>query len=210
MKKFIGNLDLKPKQDNWQSVYNSQLYGTFFGVYAKIESEETGNKDVRKITSMTLEVVNYKGELDLGIEDATYIPNGETDLTGGKIFLTVRAMVNNIIDPNSKEVKTQEVSVNGIAGMLFKNGEATIHIKRYLKPIHSEKSESEMPLKEGVFDSEFHYREGKVFEGYTLKPESRTIGGRPTEPETEFIQMSGHAVSGIFCPFAELLLFWIG
>ncbi len=210
MNKLITNLNLNPEETFGQSIYNSQLYGTFFGVYAYIRSEKIDEKK-RIVTSMRLEVINYKGELDLGIEKAVYEPKSGGN--GGNLKLHVRAVIGNSLNSTSRDavVKTKDIEVEGIQGERFEKG-AFINVQRYLKPIHSEKSEGSEPLNEGVFDSEFHYREGTIVEGYTLKPNSTHIGGRPAEASTEFAKNSdiGVTQSGHFCPWAELFLFWFG
>ncbi len=208
MNKLITSLNLDPHESHGQTIYNSQLYGTFFGVYAFIKSKEIdGNNKERRITSLTLEVVNYKGELDLGIEKAVYKSKGPRK--GGTIYLTMRALIGNSLNNNT--AKTEDIEVENIQGELFEKGNY-INVVRYLKPIHSENSEDSTALNEGVFDSEFHYREGKVVKGYTLKPKSINIGGRPTEPKGVFAPNSEAGViqSGIFCPFAELFILWFG
>ena len=210
MDKLITNLNLKPNKNHGQSIYNSQLYGTFFGVYAFLETKETKDTEVREITSMKLQVINYKGELDLGIEEAIYEPNGNAgDFSGGTLRITVKAMVSNAINRN-KKVKTDNIEVQNIAGKQFERGKSFINVKRYVRPIHAEKSKDSIGLKKGVFDSEFHYREGIVFDKeYSLRPESHHIGGRPAEPLTKFADL-GTAASGPFCPFAELFILWFG
>lgn len=211
MNKLITNLNLNPNGSYGQSIYNSQLYGTFFGVYAYIKSTEITEKpEERKINSMTLQVVNYKGELDLGIEKAEFKPN---ESGGGTLYITVRTVVSNVIhnlSGTAKEVKTDQIEVEGINGEICQRG-SFINVVRYLKPIHADKSDSSSALNEGVCDNEFHYREGTVVPKYTLKQKD-VIGGRPTEPQGEFVPNCDVGVmqSGHFCPWAELILFWIG
>lgn len=188
MKKLIGNLNLNHGSHEGQALYHSQLYGTFFGIYAFIESKDAGDK--KAMTSMTLQVINYKGVLNLGIEEAHY---NEGD---GTIDITMRAMSG----------KVDDIPVVGIDKLLVSNGDSLI-VRRYLKPIHSEESKENVALKNGVFDEEFHYREGILENQITLKSEHapNNITGRPTEPEGNF----AHAQSGWYCPRSELVLIWL-
>lgn len=190
MKRLIGNLNLNHGSNEGQSLYHSQLYGTFFGVYAFIESKDAGDKKV--ITSMNLQVINYKGVLNIGIEEAKYNEKSKN------VDIVMRAMSN----------KTGNIPVKGIEKLLVTNGQRLL-VKRYLRPIHSDHSSDEIALSNGVFDSEFHYREGILENQKTLKVDNSDTygGGRPTEPEGEFV--TSKAASGWFCPFAELVLIWL-
>ena len=59
-------LDAKNEQD-YQLIYPSQLYGTFFTVSAKI----TLSKSKKKVTGIDISLVNYKGMYNIGLENST-------------------------------------------------------------------------------------------------------------------------------------------
>lgn len=61
------NLDVTKKSENYQIVYASQLYGTFFGVGAKIDLTD----DCSTITGIHLALNNYKGLYNIGILNHT-------------------------------------------------------------------------------------------------------------------------------------------
>lgn len=186
-----GNLCLtKFKNDEGEEIgqvlYNSQLYGTFFGIYGVVEAEENG--DLYIINSFKLKIVNYKGEINLGLVDAQFVANdvGGKPM-GGTLAITVQGMHTT---PND------ELGVPSLVGEKISKQGASLTVERFLKPLHSNKE----PLKNGVFDSEFHYREGKLISGKTERREF--IAKTPPEK----FQLAT-AASGWSCPFSFLWIF---
>src|SRR5689334_20081329 len=49
-------------------IYASQLYGTFFGIYANFAGDKTASGDYQ-INKITLRLVNYKGAVNIGFTD---------------------------------------------------------------------------------------------------------------------------------------------
>lgn len=144
------NPDLK---DTWQMVYASQLYGTFFAVYAKI----VANKDEKCMNSIDLKLINYKGPINLGIHEATYnvkrkkisiidhMNGNSLTINVLSVTLWIRALTEQ--DGCEKPI-TIEQSIN--------EDETYLEINRKLLPL----SENGNCVVDGVFDSEFYYRDG--------------------------------------------------
>jgi len=134
---FIGNLNLNEK-NCYQVCYSSQLYGTFFSVFAKFDCVKNG-KDYT-LNKIEFKVINYKGILDIGIVNVSGFAPGTKNHT---IKLEVKAMGGN-----------QDITFN-CAGQIVKENDWLI-IERTLLPIHNNTD----PIRNNVFDDEFFYREG--------------------------------------------------
>ncbi|MAW94196.1 MULTISPECIES: hypothetical protein [unclassified Leeuwenhoekiella] len=119
-----------------QLVYASQLYGTFFTVYAKIETTSGEHTKEREIKTITCHIVNYKGAVNIGLEEVIY--NSET----GQIDLHLKALGN-----TSKEKKCKNLNK-------FKKSESQTLVFR--RRLHHLPKESNL----GVFDTEAYYRDG--------------------------------------------------
>lgn len=155
---FIGNIDLS-NSDDYQALYASQLYGTFFSVYGKFtckipaDGETALGKEEYMIDKIDFKIINYKGLLNLGISavnmvnamtyDDVLFENGRPIRSVHKtIELEVQALCENK-DFNYSGLNTK-----------IKRKELLI-LERTLKPIHNG-----MAMENEVFDDEFYYREG--------------------------------------------------
>ena len=79
----------------YQSIYTSQLYGTFFVVYANFKTEENLAKDSYFVKNISLRIMNYKGLINIGIENAVFKPfwnDSQTNSLGGIIILYLKAL----------------------------------------------------------------------------------------------------------------------
>jgi len=138
MKNYYSAFDLSERgQGNFQLVYASQLYGTFFSVYASFETEII--KDECFIKKADFELVNYKGNIDLGLKDITYC---DTE----KLFhIHLQGMLEQRVINDAKAFKK----------LCLKKGQI-LTFKRKLFPF----ADSNTGLSKGVFDSEFYLRDG--------------------------------------------------
>jgi len=155
MKKSFNHYICFSDNTNFQPIYVSQLYGTFFGVFARIDAD-TSHKDHVLLKEMELHLINYKGIIDLGITRAKFHPNYLTDNTtgvkedyGGFIQIEVKAMH----DSTPKELEVCNINKSH----KFPIGEPCLNIERRVAKMHKNSA-----LANGVFDSEFYYREGEI------------------------------------------------
>ena len=142
MDNLIGYINLNDTE-NYQAIYNSQLYGTFFSIYAKFTKVKSAKDDMldhHKLEKIDFKIINYKGLLNIGIVDA-----GDLENLGDKhkIRLQVQALGgSNCISVSCKNYKIKIKDTFIVERELIKmhrNGEA---------------------LYAGLFDDEFYYREG--------------------------------------------------
>lgn len=189
---LISTIDFSEKFDA-QSIYSSQLYGTFFSIYAVIDAEDHIDHYVLK--SIKLYTINYKGVLNLEIENASFEPDKSEDdgsVWKWKLWIEVRV----------KATKLKEYEVKGINNNVFLKSNPNpegpqkhkIFVERFVKPIHDDGK----PLSDGkIFDAEFYYREGIFVEDQAKRkehlPRKWPIGGSETVGS-----------SGYLCPFALL------
>ncbi len=154
---FSAHLDFSNNKE-YQLVYASQLYCTFFMVYAKIDASLTGNDYT--LNSIDLHLINYKGILDLGIRQAVFEwiqDNDNPDIYHAKIKIEVQAMYSS---------SPEDCKVKGInTDHTLKPRNSYLLVDRRLKPMHPENQNGKVMLVNGVFDSEFFYREGDVEDG---------------------------------------------
>lgn len=140
--KYIGNLNLA-NQEDYQAIYASQLYGTFFSVFGKFTCQSVG-KDEYTLDKIEFKIINYKGVINLGISNV----RGIFDIT----------------DTNGNQFKAMNIEIQGLngneefeldcSGVVLKKNELFI-TERTLIKMHSGTA-----LNNGVFDDEFYYREG--------------------------------------------------
>ena len=144
--------------DNFQQVYTSQVYGTFFTVQAKINTlENVQDHPGVFVKSMDFLVVNYRGVLDIGLvkvegpsQFSAMVDDANLDY-GLKIFhLNMRAMC-----PEQQcNVPCYEI-LNLPINQYFEQGDL-LYFSRTLKMLH----DNGRPLDHGIFDTEFFFREG--------------------------------------------------
>lgn len=159
---FSSNLSLSEHDAHrYQLVYATQLYGTLFGVYAKVYSEIEG--DEAFLNRIDFIGINYKGENTITLLDhfdkPVYAENSKTGVRALQLKIEVQAggQHEQNIDPvtlNLAEAYPHE-------RFSFKRGDY-LSIKRVLIPMVTDTS---LPLKErafynGHFDSEFYVRDG--------------------------------------------------
>ena len=191
---LISNLNFSEKKDA-QSIYSSQLYGTFFSVFALVDANKDNGNEYN-LESIHLKIMNYKGVVNLGITKAVFEPNKDIEnRKGGVLKIQVQALHTMDVDLFPVEnCQGQKLNIGG-----------NIQTLRYVKPMHvtdSSRGDSYSnpeQLKNSVFDEEFYYREGKLYDDNMAKKKSHV----PTEWEGSFIF---HEAGGWICPFAWLLI----
>lgn len=175
---LIANINFRNTTD-FQLAYSSQLYGTFFSVFAKVNTTQADDHSYI-LHDIEFTLINYKGLLNLYIRDTKF----KADTKGGEVLLLVQAMSSN----NEKALRLD------CKDTIFKKGNSTLRISRRLKRMHSN-SDNPTALENGVFDEEFYYREGK-FDTANLKK----VSPKPEEWDEPLSVDKGVWI----CPYSEL------
>lgn len=149
--KLVGNVSFK-NQSDFQSIYSSQLYGTFFAVYAKFTLDENDEK----LQTIELALINYKGDYNLGlvenkITEEELVVNEESGMLKFKIH--VRAL--------SKSYGGNTVTLK-LENPIDLSGLDIFFIDRKLYPMHTDKHGNSIGIYNGLFDKEFYYRDGDL------------------------------------------------
>ena len=127
----------------WSLAYVSQVYGTIFGIYTNMETEQ--KKDRFICRRIHLKLGNFKGLVMLGISNVVVTPQPDP-ITGEPMLL---------LDVEVKGLETQREYSVDLSDQLIEVQEGTkIVIQRHLKPMHAS-----TPEYDGLFDTEFYYRD---------------------------------------------------
>jgi len=154
---YSSNIFLHSGEDTrFQFVYGSQLYGTFFGLFAKFKFDIDSSKQSANIKRIDFELINYKGILNIEIESIDVYPNYEEIETKNDVLyidLFVKAGIGDH-KPTIGYTKEFSKSIKVTNGSYFS-------IYRTLLPLKSD-SDSDQNTYKNVYDSEFHERDGKI------------------------------------------------
>ena len=181
---LVNTIDLsnpKPNgSDIYQAIYSSQLYGTFFMVFAKFNTKAVSKG--YEIQSITLRLMNYKGPINIGISRARFFsPMGKKS---GVLKIEVEALSGN----NNMDFTNVKIRAN-----------SKCDITNYIEVERSVKELSH-PLTNQVFDEEFFYREGfkKTGGNFVIKEFKRGAKTRPFNNYDNDTVTGGQG--GILCP----------
>lgn len=151
---FEGYVNLNDN-DKYQPIYASQLYGTFFSVFAKLTTDGT-NKDYYVIKKIDLKLVIYKGIIDIGITQAAFETESQKNKLGEivKINPTINMEVQALYDSEPKDLIVSNIDPT----FKFYKNKDFLRVERKLKRMHGDNR----AIKNGIFDTEFYYREGPL------------------------------------------------
>lgn len=201
------NHDHSLKNENhFQSVYSSQIYGTFFSVYAKfnvdIENSDISNEKYF-VDSIDFTVANYKGILDIGIQDIVspkelmpevnanpQIVQSNRQGTVKAFLLEMRAMGG--LDESGSTQPTYDFHLP--LKMEF-DSDDILYFRRIKLHLHSNNN----PIEKGIFDNEFFFREGPDRKHF--KP--RTAHSDHIRPNLRTENLDLIFNSGALCPKSE-------
>ena len=140
---YSTTLDLTPEApERNQFIYASQLYGTFFAVYAIFHTTKVKDDSNKiKIDKIIFNILNYKGPIDLGITSVNY------DFKEEMFYLHVKALT---------RPETQHECDFGVKGLEVAKGEY-LRFYRELDKMTPDRGDED---KWHVFDSEFYIRDG--------------------------------------------------
>ena len=179
---------------DYQSIYASQLYGTFFAIYGKfhLKSED---ENFYYLDSIDLSIVNYKGLFNILIKDYHFLPNTPNS-NDSTLIIEVRALKGN---------EFQRVDCKG--QRFRKDGSSYLHVDRRVAYLHSRG----VALDSGVYDTEFFYREGVDFDVVpygsngrpNFVPEQK---GRQNEPGLIGANTDPASAAGTKCPKSKNMI----
>ncbi len=159
----------KADESRMQLVYASQVYQTFFCVFGAFDIDRS-ETDALKIKGVYLQLINYKGALNLGItgvsdpQTLSIIRDTKTINTGLQINFKIKAMEESAI---VKYYGFNEAKTLQNANDLF--------FQRVLEPLDTEKTRGITP--NGIFDSEFYERDGLYTRKKTLRLDEDSTEG---------------------------------
>lgn len=188
---IINHICLSPsiaKKDHYQAVLSSQSYGTFYMVYAEFTTTEDVNNYY--IQNIQLKIINYKGIINLGIEDANFKPVFDTinnKSIGGLITISLKAFEKDMFTVSNVD-----------ASHPFPKLGSTLSTNRVILPMHKNNS----PLENAVFDEEFYYRDGinpRANKGLSLQKRVTEIN----LSDEQCIEMMTTEGFSFICPFSK-------
>lgn len=177
---LIGSVNFENTTD-FQSIYASQLYGTFFGIYIKLNEIITG-QDNFYIKNAEFRLLNYKGPINLGITQQVEFKKshqGEYEQwpPGGVFKIEVQAL---------HKKKSYKITTTKDTEYAFAKEGSYLCVDRRVKKMHPDPTHDDpngIPLQNGVFDSEFYFR-GRFERDSSKKNLTPTFIKRDQQPLT--------------------------
>jgi hypothetical protein len=171
-----GNIIISHENNNrFQNLYASQVYGTFFGIYAKFKiADNHSSSEVVFLDEVKLQLKNFKGLLDVGfpknmkpqylIQD---IKNDKHEIIGKRIKIFIKCAylkdttpIITIRGSDLGEIKNgYRIVVERIT--LSLHGHTFEEVAKLVKNADEPQNEIK-PYAGGIFDSEFYYRNGDL------------------------------------------------
>ena len=148
---YSTTISLSPNDnDRYQAVYASQRYGTFFGIFAKFNIEK--KDETILLHHIDLELINYKGILNLsivGVEIDVEAREKKRNIPVILLKVYVMAKIERIETEKRVTLDRPLVIQKGMYFSVFSQ----------VLPL-SGATNKNAPFVKGVFDDEFHYRDG--------------------------------------------------
>lgn len=184
---------------NAQTIYSSQLYGTFFSIHALMDTSTTVIDDYYLINSMKLFVVNYKGILNLGIKQAEFKEvRGSKWAWKLKIEIEVQGFEaldeQDFIIKSAKGKKIRKPKLRKLGKQKSKiTRRSQIFVERYALPVGQPFSEDKK-----IFDSENYFRQGFI------KNMTSAQRKKDHRPSLWLKDKPAQGAGGFVCPLSEL------
>jgi len=180
---YVGNVNLTNHTD-FQAVYFSQLYGTFFGVFCKFDCDENENDANYCLEQVDFRLINYKGPLNLGITKVESKHLHEEDGVFHVVF---------------------KIEVQALGGKLEYPYQCHIDVPKLKSMFHFDRrvlkmKEYSMDQVSSVFDNEFYYREGLIDEGGEYPPRKPPVRQWNDPEESKKLNHTLKLVGGTKCP----------
>ena len=157
---FLSNLNLASSKA--QFIQSGQVYDSTYGIYGSFEVNDEGN-----ISEINLSVINYKGVLELEFNNDFVshcnLSSLETQENENRVYvLTLTTQLRASV--SGETAPTAPVHLDkSMEGFKDIGPDDLIYlvVERKLAPIWG--SETQHPFKNGVFDTEFFYRDGNRY-----------------------------------------------
>ena len=195
---LVLSLSLEPNHNKrMQFVYGSQLYGTFFGVFASFIITN------KKISGVKLQTINYKGIINLGIVGIK-VRTENKDSNNKILYLDFIFKAFQASDKIQSFTFKEEFSVDEIAEVIVSRS-----LQRFTTNVRTGLGDN------NVFDSEFYEKDGLyVREKKNIFDEDLEDWGylpcdnRYVKPETEVEKeiAKGIRTTGGRCPRSRLIV----
>ncbi len=196
---FITKIHLgeKKENENYQCIYSSQMYGTFFSIFALVDTSYNDGDDFYTLKGIDLKIINYKGVVNLGIigaelVDKEFDPDNPNEVTRRLLKIGVKPLLDT---PDDVEVDLKSKNLKCNIG-------SEILVERFLAPMHNDGSTSEA---NGTFDNELFYREGIYKKDSPILRtgyEIRFWKDRNKPPRNGYVK----SIGGWICPFMLLIV----
>lgn len=195
---LITTIDFLERK-NAQTIYSSQLYGTFFSIHALMDTNAKPKANHYLINSMKLFVVNYKGILNLGIKRAEFkaVRNNKWawnlkievevkrfEELEEQDFVVKSAKGNKVLKPKMRKTENKTAEIRR---------RSQIFVERYALPVGKPFSEDKK-----IFDTENYFREGII---NNMASAQRRKDHRPS---LWLMDKPAQAEGGFLCPLSEL------
>ncbi|MGY3792844.1 hypothetical protein [uncultured Aquimarina sp.] len=173
---FSSSFIINEVDDRWQSIASSQNYGTNYGIFAKINAQQSDlGEKYFSIKNIEFKTINYKPTISVGIDTVVVKKRGSKTL---KIQVYMKGLVNPkktfdwiSTDSTKIDLPKENSIIRGerILQPLFIVNKTDVDItkknKQYFKRVLNKRTEdtlySESSNKDGtIFDSEFFYKDG--------------------------------------------------
>jgi len=171
------NLELESSSNRLQTLYSSQSYNSFYSIFGRFDITKNDSGSF-SLSTCNLEIINYKGPINMIIEEANIKKLDKKTANGNNIFhlqLNTRALLTEpspnqyekecVLEMNNSEIFKGDVLIVTRELLSF----TCENIKQIKAKIDSAKTPEDAQkiitkdsLKNGFFDSEFYYRNGKL------------------------------------------------
>lgn len=137
---LLATINLASTENNnyYQAIYGTQLYSTFFSVFAKFHVVKDENETEKSVEKIEFYLMNYKGDIELGLVEVKY-ENEEF-----KIYVkALEKQKGFVLDRKTNPIKFTKNNTTTFRRVLLKMSENG-------------------PYKNNVFDSEFYIKDGNT------------------------------------------------
>lgn len=133
------------RSNDFQLVYASQVYGTFFGIYARFDFARQSER--LKLNKITFRIINYKGQINIGIDAVGLPPYKQKDPKNLNITFHLKGYMPALQDYECDFTKDEIYLEDG----------SQITFKRTMRNF-TERPDDTFNM--GAFDDEFYFRDG--------------------------------------------------
>lgn len=182
--------------DHFQFVYASQIYGTFFGIYAKFDIRKDGTRAMLK--KIRFRIINYKGVINIGITGikTTYKNPNNNPRRVIEFTIKLQGLRNPLLDFIYNPKDNTEFLESG----------HKLKVGRLLESfVGKDRNDLFNSRGNGAFDEEFYFRDGLFPIDHKTSDLEDEIGREYPElidirEYPELIDNNNHPDVGIRCP----------